>query len=177
MQHLDKTLANICVKHMQHLDKHTCNIRLKTNETLGTEACNIRIQPLQHANICNIPSYSCNIRMKYLHHTHKTSEALETSTCCSDEIEARRHGARRRCRAWCRKVVIGGSQRTGSCAVLTNGGAAPVIGRTGAVSRSEAALGWRRRMRCLRDVARRPCGGASAVMGACDVAGFSVMDK
>ena len=48
-QHLDKTLANISVKHMQHPAKHTCNIRLKkTDETLGTKVCNIRVQPLKY---------------------------------------------------------------------------------------------------------------------------------
>jgi hypothetical protein len=75
-QHLDKTLANICVKHMQHPDKHICNIRLKTQmkhweQKLATYVDN-------HYNICNISIYFCNIHMKHLQHT---SETYETDTC------------------------------------------------------------------------------------------------
>jgi hypothetical protein len=34
-----------------------------------------------HYNICNIPIYFCNICMKHLQYTSKTSETLETYTC------------------------------------------------------------------------------------------------
>ena len=34
-----------------------------------------------HCNICNIPIYFCNIRMKHLKHTYETSKTLETCTC------------------------------------------------------------------------------------------------
>ena len=64
------------MKHMQHSDKHTCNIRLKKQvkhweQTFATYVYN-------HCNIYNIPIYFCNIRMKQLKHTSKTTETLET---------------------------------------------------------------------------------------------------
>jgi len=63
---------------MQHPDKHTCKICLekqtKHGQMLATYVYN-------HCNIYNIPIYFCNIRMKYLQRTSKTSETLERYAC------------------------------------------------------------------------------------------------
>jgi hypothetical protein len=70
-QHRDKTLASSYVwKHMQYPNKHTCNIRRKKQmkhwkHELATYVYN-------HYNMCNIPIYFYNIRMKHLQRTSKT---------------------------------------------------------------------------------------------------------
>jgi hypothetical protein len=64
MQHPDKNICNICVKHMQHLDKHTCNIRL--NKLMKHLEHTLAIYMYSHCNICNIPIYFYNIDMKHL---------------------------------------------------------------------------------------------------------------
>ena len=71
--------CNICVEHMQHPNKHTCNIRLKKQmkhleRALATYLYN-------HGNMCNIPIYFCNIRMKHLQHTSETFETLKIDAC------------------------------------------------------------------------------------------------
>ena len=66
--------CNICVKHMQHLDKkNDYNIRLEIDEIFWTNTYNMLLKHLQHP-----PIYFCNIKMKQLQHTSKTSETLET---------------------------------------------------------------------------------------------------
>ena len=72
---------------MQHSDKHTCDIRLKKQmthwgRTLATYVYN-------HCNMCNIPIYFCNIRMKHLKHISKTSETFEMYTCNMHHIPMR----------------------------------------------------------------------------------------
>ena len=84
LQHIQHSRENTC--NLQH-ENTCCNIRLKTDKTFETYSC----------NMCNIPTYFCNIRMKHLQHTSETSETIETyaynmrfqrsatSTCCSEE--------------------------------------------------------------------------------------------
>ena len=64
MQHPDETLANIRLENeMKHLE-----------HTLETYV-------YSHSNMCNIPIYFCNIKMKHLQYPDKTSETLETYYC------------------------------------------------------------------------------------------------
>jgi hypothetical protein len=67
--------------------KHTCNIPLKKQmkhwrHTLATYVYN-------HCNICNIPIYFCNIRVKQLKHTSKASETFQIYTCNMHHILVR----------------------------------------------------------------------------------------
>jgi hypothetical protein len=62
-----------------YANKHTCNIRSKkqmkhSKRMLATYMYN-------HCNMCNIPIYFCNIYIKYMQHTSKTSETIETYFC------------------------------------------------------------------------------------------------
>jgi hypothetical protein len=86
MQHPDKTFATYVLKHMQHSDKHTCNIRLKKQTKHGHI---LTTYVYNHRNICNIPIYFCNIRMKtcnvplkHLTHLKCTLETCIVSRCC-----------------------------------------------------------------------------------------------
>jgi hypothetical protein len=61
MQHPDETLTNIRLKNkMKHLE-HT-----------------LQTYVYSQYNMCNIPIYFCNIKMKHLQHPGETSETLET---------------------------------------------------------------------------------------------------
>ena len=62
--HPDETLANIRLENeMKHLE-----------HTLETYV-------YSHCNMCNVPIYFCNIKMKHLQHLDKTSETLKTYAC------------------------------------------------------------------------------------------------
>jgi hypothetical protein len=74
MQHTDKTLATYVLKHMQHSDKHICNIRLEKQTKHGHI---LTTYVYNHRNIYNIQIYFCNIRMKNLQRTSKTSDIFE----------------------------------------------------------------------------------------------------
>jgi hypothetical protein len=59
---------------MQYPNKHTCNIHLeKIDETMEQK---LETYVYNHCNICNIPIHFCNIHMKHLQPTYKTSETL-----------------------------------------------------------------------------------------------------
>jgi hypothetical protein len=64
---------------MQHPTKHACNIGQKTEKKHWEQ--NLATYVYNNYNICNIPIYFCNIHMKRLQHTSKTSKTLETNTC------------------------------------------------------------------------------------------------
>jgi hypothetical protein len=63
---------------MQHPDETLANIRLE-NEMKYLEHT-LEIYVYSHRNICNIPIYACNIKMKRLQHPYETSGALETNS-------------------------------------------------------------------------------------------------
>jgi hypothetical protein len=76
-----------------------------------------------HCNICNISIYFCNIHMKQFQHTPKHLKHLKQmlATCAFKrkhllaaltKMEARRHGARRRCEARCHGVTRRSPMRT-----------------------------------------------------------------
>ena len=64
---------------MQHPDKHSYNIRL--NKQMKHWEQTFATYVYGYCNICNIPIYFCNIRMKGLQHISETSKTLETYAC------------------------------------------------------------------------------------------------
>jgi hypothetical protein len=66
-------------KHMQHLNETLVNIRLE-NEMKYSEHT-LETYVYSHYNMCIISIYFCNIKMKHLQHTNKTSETFETYSC------------------------------------------------------------------------------------------------
>jgi hypothetical protein len=49
----------------------------------------LAIKMYNHCNICNIPIYTCNIRMKHMQHTSKTSKTFKISACSMHSIPMR----------------------------------------------------------------------------------------
>jgi hypothetical protein len=72
LKHMSKTLAKTYATSRQNTCKHMSG---KTNETLEHTLEHI---VYSHCNMCNIPIYFYNIKMKHLQHPDKTSETLET---------------------------------------------------------------------------------------------------
>ena len=64
---------------MQHLDEIRANIHL-ANEMKHLEHT-LETYMYSHFNMCNVPIYFCNIKMKHLQHIDETSETLETYSC------------------------------------------------------------------------------------------------
>ena len=60
---------------MQHLDEIRANIHL-ANEMKHLEHT-LETYVYSHHNMCNIPIYFCNIKMKHLQHLDETFETLE----------------------------------------------------------------------------------------------------
>jgi hypothetical protein len=106
---------------MHHPDKTLANIRLK--KQMKHSENTLEIYVYSHCNMCNIPIYFCNIKMKYLQHLDET---LETCVCNIDfqrsvilllrRMEACRCGARcwRGGRCWRMELVV--RQRRGQLA-------------------------------------------------------------
>ena len=65
---------------MQHPNKYTCNMRLEKTQMKHWEQ-KFTTYVYNHCNMCNIPIYYCNIRMKHLQHTSETSKIIETYAC------------------------------------------------------------------------------------------------
>jgi hypothetical protein len=65
---------------MQHPNKHTCNIRLEKTHMKHWKQ-KLATYMFNYCNVCNIAIYFCNFSVKYLQHTSKTLETLETYAC------------------------------------------------------------------------------------------------
>jgi hypothetical protein len=79
------SIRNIQTDDLQHMcgtyarpDKHPCNVHLKKQMKHWQQMFATYIY--NHCDICNITIYFCNIYMKHLQHTSKTSATLETDT-------------------------------------------------------------------------------------------------